>query len=200
MTDHSFSQRTPEGDMDNIATPSLDIVTWAKSEVNDGHTNLRMEHSEQTHKVHGARDATGHGLVTNGALGADLIRLPAGAGFEPHTHPGHHILAVVGGVGTITYAGRVHETHAGQVYLVEGEVPHAVGAITDHVILAIGSPHKAVDAEDRMAPVPYEEIVTPFGDLTCMICDLHAARPARLHDVGCGHCPCQTCVGGGDGA
>ena len=186
--------------MNSIATPNLDIVTWAKTEVNDGHTNLRLEHSERSQKMHGARDATGQGLVTNGAVGADLIRLPAGAGFEPHTHPGHHVLAVVGGIGTITYAGSVYETQAGQIYLVEGQVAHAVGAITDHVILAVGSPHKAIDAEDRMAPVPYEEIVAPQGDLTCTICDLQALAPTRLHDVGCEHCPCQTCVGGGDQA
>jgi quercetin dioxygenase-like cupin family protein len=184
--------------MDNDTTPDLDIVTWAKAEVHDDHTDLRLEHSERPVTLHGAQDATGEALVTNGAVGADIIRLPAGAGFQPHTHPGHHVLTVVAGTGTITYAGRVHETHAGQTYLIEGDVPHAVGAITDHVILAVGSPHKAIDAEDRMAPVPYEEVVTPFGDLTCMICDLHAVAPARLHDVECEHCPCDDCVGGGD--
>ena len=173
----------------------LDIVTWAKSSMSDDHTDLRIEHGELPVRMHGALAATGTGLVSNGAVGADLIRLPARAGFVPHTHPGHHILIVVAGVGTITYDGRVYETHAGQTYLIEGEVPHAVGAITDHLIVAVGAPHKAVDADDRMAAVAYEEVIAPDGDLTCMICDRQAVAPTRLHTVGCDHCPCQECVG-----
>jgi quercetin dioxygenase-like cupin family protein len=180
------------------ARPHLDIVTWAKNTLCDDHTDLRVEHAELPVQMHGARDATGLALVTNGAVGADLLRLPAGSGFVPHTHPGHHVLIIVGGVGTITYDGRVYETHAGQTYLVEGEVPHAVGAITDHLIVAVGAPHKAVDADDRMEAVPYEEVIAPEGDLTCMICDLRAVVPTRLHDVGCSHCPCQDCVGTDD--
>jgi quercetin dioxygenase-like cupin family protein len=178
----------------------LDIVDWAKSSLTDDHTDLRIEHTELPVDMHGAKDATGRELVTNGEIGADLLRLPAGGGFVPHTHPGHHVLVIVGGVGTITYDGRVYETHAGQTYLVEGEVPHAVGAITDHVIVAIGSPHKPVDADDRMEAVAYEEVIAADGDLTCLICDLTALAPQRLHAVGCGHCPCADCVGDGDAA
>ncbi|MCQ4079622.1 cupin domain-containing protein [Streptomyces sp. RB6PN25] len=173
----------------------LTIVDWAKSFIEPDSTLLLVDHGERPANVHGA-DATGQALVSNGALGADVLRLPAGAGFSPHTHPGHHILIVVGGEGTITYDGRIHHTRAGQVYLVEGEVPHAVGAITDHVILAVGSPHKAIDAEDRMAPVPYEEVIAPDGDLTCLICDVSAFAPHRLHTSGCPHCPCRDCVTG----
>ena len=146
--------------------------------------------------VHGA-DATGQPLVTNGEIGADLIRLAAGSGFAPHTHPGHHILTVVGGTGTITYDGRVYQTEAGQTYLIEGAVPHAVGAITDHVLIAVGSPHKAIDAHDRMAPVPYEEVIAETGDLTCMICQTSVRAPKRLHAARCPHCPCLECVAGG---
>lgn len=176
----------------------LDIVTWAQNSPADDHTDLRIEHAELPLRLHGARAASGRPLVSNGTLGADLLRLPAGAGFVPHTHPGHHILLIVGGVGTITYDGRVYETQAGQTYLIDGEVPHAVGAITDHLIVAVGAPHKAVDAQDRMAAVPYEEVIAPDGDLTCMICDRQATVPTRLHHVGCPHCPCQECVGDGD--
>ncbi|QXJ26449.1 cupin domain-containing protein [Actinomadura graeca] len=144
--------------------------------------------------MHGAVDATGRGLVGNGRIGADVIRLAAGAGFAPHTHPGHHVLAVLAGVGTITYGGRVHRTEAGQIYLVEGEVPHAVGAISDHLILAVGAPHKPVDSADRMDLVPYTEVLAPDGDLDCLICEMSAALPDRLHDRGCPHCPCTACV------
>ncbi|MGW2651185.1 cupin domain-containing protein [Streptomyces sp. NPDC001393] len=175
------------------APQRLTIVDWAKSLVGDGSTQLHIDHGPRPVDVHGS-PATGQALVTNGSVGADVIRLPAGTGFVPHTHPGHHILIVVGGEGTITYDGRVYPTRAGQVYLVEGEVPHAVGAITDHVIVAVGSPHKEIDAEDRMAPVPYEEVIAPDGDLTCLICDVSAVVPERLHGLDCPHCPCRECA------
>ena len=38
-------------------------------------------------------------------------------------------------------------TNAGTIYVVKGGVPHAVSAITDHMILACGAPHKPVDSE-----------------------------------------------------
>ncbi|MCG8920196.1 cupin domain-containing protein [Actinokineospora sp. PR83] len=177
------------------SAPALNIVTWADAELDDDRTTLRVGHGPLPSAMHGAVGATGRELATIGAIGADLIRLPAGSGFQPHTHPGHHVLTVVGGIGTITYGGKVYETNAGQTYLIEGDVPHAVGAITDHVILAVGSPHMPVDHENRMAPVPYEEVIAPDGDLTCLICAVTALAPTKLHAEGCPHCPCATCVG-----
>jgi quercetin dioxygenase-like cupin family protein len=174
---------------------SLDIVEWAEASSDLDSTNLRVGHFARPVSMHGADGATGEALVSNGAIGADVIRVAAGKGFAPHTHPGHHLLIVIAGKGTITYDGVVYPTRAGQIYLVEGLVPHAVGAITDHVILAAGSPHKAVDAVDRMALVDYEEVVSEIGDLHCLICDIVAPAPTRLHDVQCPHCPCPECVG-----
>ncbi|MEV0412681.1 cupin domain-containing protein [Streptomyces sp. NPDC050448] len=174
----------------------LNIVTWAQGQAADGHTELSVAHAPLPIDVHGA-DATGLALASNGEIGADLIRLSAGSGFAPHTHPGHHILTVVGGIGTITYDGKIYETRAGQTYLIEGSVPHAVGAITDHVIIAVGAPHKAIDAHDRMAPVPYEEVIADAGDLTCLICDKSVLAPERLHAGDCPHCPCVECNGDG---
>ena len=147
---------------------------------------LRSTHMAQS-------PATGSSLVSNGQLGADVVRLAAGDGFVPHTHPGDHLLIVIGGRGTITYGGRIYPTEAGQIYLIEGEVPHAVGAVTDHVILAVGSPHKPIDAVDRMAPLEYEAVVTHVRELHCLICELSAELPLRLHDMGCPHCPCENC-------
>jgi quercetin dioxygenase-like cupin family protein len=137
--------------------------------------------------------ATGQGLVSNGFLGVDVIRLASGEGFAPHTHSGDHLLIVVGGKGTITYNGCVYPTEAGQVYLVEGSVPHAVGAITDHVILAVGAPHKPVDSAERMTLVEYEAVTAELGSLQCLICNHVAQAPQHLHDVGCAHCPCGCC-------
>jgi quercetin dioxygenase-like cupin family protein len=183
-------------DLDNLTVappPNLDILRWARSIISKEMTELALDTGPLPTHMHGTMEATGKALVTNGSVGADLIRLPAGAGFVPHTHPGHHILIVVGGRGTITYNGQIHPTEAGQVYLIEGEIPHAVGAITDHVILAVGAPHKAIDAEDRMEEVPYEEVIAPDGDITCLICNITALAPRLLHSLGCGHCPCVGC-------
>jgi hypothetical protein len=77
--------------------------------------------------------------------------------------------------------------------MIDGNVPHAVGAITDHVILAVGSPHRAIDAEDRMIPVEYEAVTARVSDLHCLICDIRSSLPNRLHDQGCPHCPCEAC-------
>ena len=137
--------------------------------------------------------ATGEALVSNGQLGADIIRLAAGDGFVPHTHPGDHLLMVIGGEGTITCGGQILPTRAGDVFMIEGQIPHAVGAISDHVILAVGSPHRPIDAADRMTEVGYEEITTEIQRLHCLICDLQAQLPDRLHQLGCPHCPCPEC-------
>ena len=128
------------------AGAGLSIVDWAEATSEGDSTCLHVHHRPRPAQMHGARDATGEGLVSNGAIGADIIRLPAGGGFAPHTHPGHHLLIVLAGEGTITYDGVVYPTRAGQIYMIEGEVPHAVGAVTEHVILAAGSPHKPIDS------------------------------------------------------
>lgn len=138
--------------------------------------------------------ATGQGLITNGHLGVDLIRAPKGGGFIPHTHPGDHLLIVVAGRGTITYGGLIYPTFPGSVYMVEGAVPHAVGAIDDHCILAVGAPHKAVDDAERMKPVEYAEVISDLGDMHCLICNRHSQLPLYPHDVDCPHCPCPSCV------
>jgi quercetin dioxygenase-like cupin family protein len=175
--------------------PELAILSWADCEIWDGRTRLTVPHGQRPVVMAGVVNGSGLPLVTNGDIGADVIRLPAGSGFAAHTHPGHHVLAVIGGVGTITYAGRIHRTEAGQIYLIEGAVPHAVGAVTDHVILAVGAPHKPVASAERMDLVPYHEVLAADGDLECTICGVAACLPARPHDLDCPHCPCSACVG-----
>lgn len=172
---------------------TLRLVEWAHYlEAAAGQQLLAVDLGPRAVKMaHSA--ATGAELVTNGTLGVDVIRLAAGDGFTPHTHPGDHLLIVVGGQGTITYDGKVYPTRAGQVYMVEGSIPHAVGAITDHVILAVGCPHKRVDSDDRMAPVAYQEVVADIKTLHCLICEKIAVYPERLHAKGCPHCPCVEC-------
>ena len=140
---------------------------------------------------------TGESLVSNGMLGADIIRLGAGERFQPHTHAADHLLIVIGGQGTITVDGEIRPTRAGEIYMVEGAAPHAVGAITDHVLLAVGAPHVPVSSPDRMSAVPYQALTARFDDLHCLICHVHAVYPRVPHELGCPHCPCVTCSAGG---
>jgi len=190
----------------------LRIIQWAEdlgrgsdgyTHGDEGHTHGEEQHDGQLLHVpdeEGDYDmahssAHGDALVSNGDLGIDLIRIDEGEGFVPHTHPGDHILIPVYGRGTITYDGNVYETGAGQVYIIEGEVPHGVGAITDHGILAVGAPHAPVDSPDRMTPTEYDEVTTELHSVNCLICDLEAEHPEKLHEIECEHCPCYECLG-----
>ncbi|WP_149264274.1 cupin domain-containing protein [Actinomadura sp. K4S16] len=108
--------------------------------------------------VHGA-PAKGLGLHLSGDghLGADIIHVPAGGQFPVHTHPGHHLLLCLEGLGTITVDEVVHQVRPGDLYMVDGQVPHAVGAgDRDHVLVAIGAPHRPVDSPDRMTFTDWE--------------------------------------------
>jgi quercetin dioxygenase-like cupin family protein len=176
-----------------IAGDGLRIIRWADDLGIAGQqllgVSLGMRPEPMAHS-----EATGEGLVSNGFLGADIIRLAAGDGFVPHTHVADHLLIVVGGLGTITCGGKIYPTRAGDIYMVEGEVPHAVGAITDHVILAVGAPHTPVDSPNRLIPAGYQAVTARIDDLHCLICDLHARYPLFLHEVGCAHCPCVECT------
>lgn len=104
--------------------------------------------------VHGA-PAIGLPLHSNGHLGADILSVKAGDQFPVHTHPGDHLLYCLSGVGTITVDRVTYEIQPGDLYMVDGAVPHAVGALTDHVLVAIGAPHKPVDSPERMAFVDW---------------------------------------------
>ena len=182
---------------------SLHIVNWADPLTSNGKTERTRQvlavslGPRPTRMAHST--ATGRGLLSNGLMGVDLIRLGAGESFVPHTHPGDHLLIVVGGEGTITVNGTIYPTVAGQVYMVEGRVPHAVGAITAHVILAVGSPHKAVDDESRMTPVEYQDVLAEYADgMRCLICEVSSPASAPIHEAGCKHCPCPMCTTTGD--
>lgn len=175
---------------------TLNIKTWAepgdrKGRIQTIQVDLSAREVSLPHSP-----ATGEGLVSNGQIGIDVIRVGAGKGFQPHTHPGDHVLIVVGGEGTITYDGVVYPTQPGDLYIINGEVPHAVGARTDHVILAVGSPHRSVNANDRMLPLEYKEVLSTIGSLSCLICNVASSFPQLLHDQDCSHCPCPNCTRG----
>lgn len=179
---------------------TLRIVKWAERNFHDGWSQgfeggefLSVDSAPRPVQL-AHSPATGQALVSNGWMGADLIRLEAGKGFVPHTHPGDHLLIVVFGEGTITYGGKIYPTEAGQMYMIEGSIPHAVGAITDHVIVAVGAPHRGVGDPERMTVVAYQEVAAEIGELHCLVCNKMARVPLRLHEIGCSHCPCPDCM------
>lgn len=113
--------------------------------------------ADQGVPMHGA-PAVGLPLHTNGHLGCDLIHVKPGDQFPVHTHPGDHLLLSVGGLGTITVEDVTYEVRSGDIYMVDGLIPHAVGAHPDHehILVAIGAPWKAVDDPSRMQFTDWE--------------------------------------------
>jgi quercetin dioxygenase-like cupin family protein len=175
---------------ENGSAQPFTIAPWARD---DGRTANRQQLSiglaPQPVPMPKTAAATGQSVLSNGRLGADLIHLPAGECFLPHTHPGDHLLFVLAGKGTITINGKITGTSAGQAYLVEGLRVHAVGAITDHVILAVGAPHRAIDDPDRQALVEYDAVSGDTGTVTCRLCSLTAPNLHGLAASGCAHVP-----------
>lgn len=181
--------RRHEETSDNSGSP-IKILEWAVDGGIDGTRQmLGIDLTPGPTRVAKTRAATGRSLVTNGLLGADLLHLPAGEGFAPHTHPGDHLLFVVGGYGTITIDGTITATRPGNVYLVRGSVPHAVGATTDHVILAVGAPHRRLESEERQELTEYAAVLSPLGTLHCRICAVTADEGELLVALGCPHAP-----------
>lgn len=174
---------------------SLILAEWALIDRLEGTgpaEGLFVPSGPRTVPMYGTK-ASGERLVSNGQLGLDLIQVPAGEGFSPHTHPGDHLLIAVAGHGTVTVDGVIYPTRAGQVYMVEGAVPHAVGAITDHCLLAVGAPHRAIDAADRMTLTDYLAVAAHFHDLKCLVCDgAPEGSPQMLRSAGCPHLPAEA--------
>lgn len=105
-------------------------------------------------------DATGIGLVKYGKFGADMIRFKPGKKVGPHTHPGDHVLICVRGKGILWYDGVQKQIDRGFIYMVPGDVPHAVYADPkseeDLVLFAIGNDHQPVDSSDRLDVTDHE--------------------------------------------
>jgi quercetin dioxygenase-like cupin family protein len=112
--------------------------------------------ADQGVPVHGA-PALGLPLHSNGHLGADLLYVKAGDRFPVHTHPGDHLLLCLQGEGTISVGEVTYHVKPGDIYMVDGLIPHAVGAgDEDHVLVAIGAPHKPVQSPERMQIVDWD--------------------------------------------
>lgn len=88
-------------------------------------------------------------------LGVDRLRLKPHQKFPKHTHPGHHLLYVIKGIGTVTIGDDIYTTAPGDLYLVNGNIPHAVSAgAAGQLLLSFGAPHKHLDDANRIKILP----------------------------------------------
>lgn len=113
----------------------------------EGKQPIQMSHS----------DGTALPLLVDDSLpakfGADIIRFEGGKGVGLHTHVGAHILLVTKGKGTLTYHTEKHPMFEGMIYLVPSNVPHAIDAETELVLIAIGNDHQPADSDSRLEVV-----------------------------------------------
>jgi mannose-6-phosphate isomerase-like protein (cupin superfamily) len=101
------------------AGAGLRIARWADDDGIAGVQRLAVELGIRPEQMHPGA-GTGESLVSNGMLGADIVRLGAGERFQPHTHAADHLLIVIGGLGTITCDGAIYPTRAGEIYMIDG--------------------------------------------------------------------------------
>jgi quercetin dioxygenase-like cupin family protein len=100
-----------------------------------------------------ASDATALELVSSkdGNFGADLIRFPAGGSVPMHTHPGAHILIVIGGKGKLITHDAEASLNPGVVYLVPGGVSHEIFAETALSLISVSDQRIPPSSPDRLA-------------------------------------------------
>ena len=96
---------------------------------------------------------TGLPLVSYNGFGADIIQFDAGKGVDSHTHGGDHILLVLSGSGIVEYFDEEHDLYPGVAYFIPGDVPHAIRAKTNLVLIAVGNDHRPVDSAERLTVV-----------------------------------------------
>jgi len=115
--------------------------------------------NDQGEQMEGIRGRAGVAALTleGRVIGSDLIEMQPDHAFPLHSHAGQHILYVVRGTGVIHMDGVDHPIREGDTIFVPAEYPHGVktpkGAPGPLVLLAIGYPHRRIDAQDRMYTV-----------------------------------------------
>lgn len=108
--------------------------------VPQGQRELKMRNS----------DGTATPLLKEKNFGADIIRFGAGEGVTNHTHIGSHMLFTIKGKGFVEYNGIDHALEPGVCYLIPSMVDHAIKAVTELVLIAVGNDHRPADCESRM--------------------------------------------------
>ncbi|MCR4311588.1 MAG: cupin domain-containing protein [Candidatus Taylorbacteria bacterium] len=119
----------------------------------EGAQPLQMQHSDGTALPLVLDDSTPK------KFGAEVVVFQADKGVGLHTHVGAHILLVTKGEGVLIYESRHgldgpalerHVMFPGMIYLVPSNVPHAIKATTELVLIAIGNDHKPADSLERL--------------------------------------------------
>lgn len=91
-------------------------------------------------------------------IGADFVRMQPGARFPLHVHDGDHEIYFIEGEGFVHVDGKDILVHTGHVIHIPGEYAHGVwvpeNARSPLIFVAMGHPHKHVDATDRMRHPP----------------------------------------------
>jgi quercetin dioxygenase-like cupin family protein len=121
--------------------------------------DLRDERENVLPGIRGRVGAAGL-TVAGEEIGADLIEMQPGAAFALHTHPGDHVLYVLGGVGVVHIGGVDYPVRTGDSIFIPAEKPHGVRApqaAFPLTFLAFGHPHKHLAAPDRMRLTPDAE-------------------------------------------
>lgn len=129
-------------------TQKPQMAEWAKEGpdgtllIHEGSLPVKMQNS----------DGTGKALLKKDEFGADLIHFKSGEGVKNHTHEGDHQLFVIKGKGWLEYDGIEYRLYPGLCYFVPGDVPHAIRAETELVLIAVGNKHRELDSIERMTP------------------------------------------------
>jgi quercetin dioxygenase-like cupin family protein len=139
--------------------------------------------------VHGAT-ASGLPLMASAGdvLGADVLWVPPLHSFPVHAHPGDHLLLCIDGEGSISIDRETYIVRPGDLYLIPGNVPHAVGATErGHVLVSIGAPHKAVDSPERMVPTDWHgtRVMVPMHADGGPMCLCGAGEASDEHSIEC---------------
>ena len=93
-------------------------------------------------------------------IGADFVRMEPGSAFPMHVHEGDHEIYFIMGEGYVTINGENIRVNTGHVIHIPAELPHSVwvpdAADFPLIFVAMGHPHKHVDAQDRMKSLSSE--------------------------------------------
>jgi quercetin dioxygenase-like cupin family protein len=115
--------------------------------------NLRAPDGRVLEGIHGRRGAAGD-LGAGAVMGADLIEMEPGNCFELHSHPGAHVLYVIGGQGSIEIDGQTYAIGEGDSIFVSADLAHGVACDLESGgplrFVSIGFPHRDLATPDRM--------------------------------------------------
>jgi mannose-6-phosphate isomerase-like protein (cupin superfamily) len=57
---------------------------------------------------------------------------------------------VTQGKGILTYKNEQHPMYEGMIYLIPSNIPHAIEAVTELILVAVGNDHRPADSPDRL--------------------------------------------------